>query len=340
MVNERTSKIEYRKSSSVEVISVDEFHRYNLFFVQMYKPAGSAPRIHRQCLNRRRSFIHFILKSGLRLIISPENCSIKENNNETGDNMKDIKRLAELYIIYSRCTNMPYICQHSETYDDLLLVCSEKDAAADKIKSLAEQKIPVISAVCKKEQFEAFFTGMYYIGVDGLLFDDGEEEQIYALSDLTEAPDFDKLPNRVYAVHNPSLQISLAYFVQEARRPAPPEEKKNLREMEEEVMVNISRGVYLLPYKQEQNQQQTAGGSRKIEMMSVKDKNGGLFQPLFTDAMELTKFTKGKKTACMIMPFLEVSKLRNPQLKGFVINPMGSNLILNKEQMDVIRKLL
>lgn len=251
--------------------------------------------------------------------------------------MNRIESLAEIYVFYSACTNMAYIYQHPETYEDLLLVFSDKENAQAQAEGFRADKRPVQLITYKKEQYEAFFTGIHYIGADGVLLDWGKEETIYALPDLVETPDFAKLPNRVFAVNNPSLQISLLYFLQEARRPIPFEEKQGLREMEEEVRANLFKATYLVPHRG--NAENGGKGQKRFEMMAIKDKKGDAYQPLFTDAIELTKMMRGRQTACLIMPFKEIAKLKGPQLAGYVINPMGQNLILKREQMETLMKL-
>lgn len=252
--------------------------------------------------------------------------------------MNQMESLAEIYVFYSACTNMPYIYQHPETYEDLLLVFSDKENAQAQAEGFRADKRPVRLITYKKEQYEAFFTGIYYIGADGALLDWGKEERIFALSDLVKAPDFAKLPNRVFAVNNPSLQISLLYFLQEARRPIPMGEKQGLHEMEEEVMANLSKATYLAPHRGSAKNGEK--GQKRFEMMAIKDKKGDAYQPLFTDAIELTKLMRGKQTACLILPFKEIAKFKGSQLAGYVINPMGQNLIFKREQMEALLKLV
>ena len=87
---------------------------------------------------------------------------------------------------------------------------------------------------------------------------------------------------------NPTLELSGIYFMQELRRPVEKEQHGNLRELEEELLVNMRKSQYLVAM--EVNEEDP----KQIRIPYLKNKNEEILQPVFTDVMELEKFTKGR----------------------------------------------
>ncbi|MDY4693723.1 MAG: SseB family protein, partial [Blautia sp.] len=68
----------------------------------------------------------------------------------------------------------------------------------------------------------------------------------------------------------------------------------------------------------------------------LKNKKEEILQPVFTDVMELDKFLKGKKLRVVKVPFSKLPDLMIENANAYVINPMGFNLVLNKDQLKKI----
>ena len=52
--------------------------------------------------------------------------------------------------------------------------------------------------------------------------------------------------------------------------------------------------------------------------------------------MELEKFTRGKKLRVAKIPFAKLPELMMEQAAAYVVNPMGFNLVLNRDQLKKI----
>ena len=52
--------------------------------------------------------------------------------------------------------------------------------------------------------------------------------------------------------------------------------------------------------------------------------------------MEYEKFARGKKFRLAKIPFAKLPEILNTQAEAMVFNPLGFNLILNKEQFKKI----
>ena len=103
-----------------------------------------------------------------------------------------------------------------------------------------------------------------------------------------------------------------------------------MREMEEELLANLRKSDFLVAM--EVNEEDP----KKINIPYLKDKKDQILQPVFSDVMEFEKFAKGKKLRIARVPFAKLPGLLMQQAAAFVINPMGFNLVLNKEQMTKI----
>ena len=68
----------------------------------------------------------------------------------------------------------------------------------------------------------------------------------------------------------------------------------------------------------------------------LKNKEGKILQPVFSDVLEYEKFARGKKLRIAKIPFVKLADIMIQQAEALVINPMGFNLILNREQLKKI----
>ena len=80
----------------------------------------------------------------------------------------------------------------------------------------------------------------------------------------------------------------------------------------------------------------TEENPKKINIPYLKNKEGQILQPVFSDVMEFEKFAKGKKFRLAKIPFDKLPEILINQAEAMVFNPMGFNLILNKEQFKKI----
>ena len=89
-----------------------------------------------------------------------------------------------------------------------------------------------------------------------------------------------------------------------------------------------------------ENPEEAQNPNRQIRLPYVKDKDGNVFQPIFSDFMEFQKHYR-QNAAKMRMAPLSIGQLPKymvKESKGFVINPAGFNLQLSGEQIDTIVK--
>lgn len=118
---------------------------------------------------------------------------------------------------------------------------------------------------------------------------DGEDKIEIDLPDIAKQADLSKLEPAQRPLLNPTLQLSGIYFMQELRRPVEKEQHGNIRELEEELIVNLRKSEFLLAMDVDPE------NPKKINIPYLKNKKDEILQPVFTDVMELEKFTKRQK---------------------------------------------
>ena len=166
----------------------------------------------------------------------------------------------------------------------------------------------------------------------GLSTADGEDRTEVDLTDIAKQADLSKLEPAKRPLFNSTLQLSGIYFMQELRRPVKKEERKNMRELEEELIANLLKSDFLIAMDKDPED------PHKVNIPFLKNKEGDVLQPAFSDIMEFEKFAKGKKLRAARVPFAKLPDVLIPQAKAMVVNPMGINLILDKEQLNKILK--
>ena len=181
------------------------------------------------------------------------------------------------------------------------------------------------------DKFDLLFEQLYSIGVDTLQVVDGGAPVTVKLSDLAAEPSYPDLQDKEIPASNPALQLSGIYFMQELRRPREKDEPRpNLRAQEEELIANLRKAQFLVPMEV------SPEDPKKISVPYLKNKNGDVLQPAFTDVLELERFARGKKLRAAKVAFDKLPGLLIEQAKALVINPMGFNLILDRDMLKKI----
>ena len=80
----------------------------------------------------------------------------------------------------------------------------------------------------------------------------------------------------------------------------------------------------------------------KIEFISITNDKGETYFPAFTDWNELKKWNEDSKIRTVIFKFSDYKKVilddDNTTWSGFVINPYGQNIIMGRDQIDLVNK--
>lgn len=244
--------------------------------------------------------------------------------------VKEIQARENVYVAYSQVTKLPYVTCAEETYNDQVWFFAEEETLKEFGKKKLEDKILLMGMKYEKKDFPRLYGLLYAVGVNSLVWNNGTEEIEVELEKIVRRPDLSKMEPEKRPLINSTLQLSGIYFMQELRRPVAKEERKNIRELEEELIANLKKAEFLVAM--ERNEEDPS----KVNIPYLKNKEGKILQPVFSDVLEYEKFAKGKKLRIAKLPFAKLSDVMIPQAEFLVINPLGFNLLLNKDQLKKI----
>ena len=244
--------------------------------------------------------------------------------------VKELQARETVFVAYAQTTRLPYVTCGEETYNDQVWFFADEESVKEFGKKKLEEKVLLMGMKYEKKDFPRMYGLMFAIGANSVIWNNGTEEIEIDLERIVRKPDLSKMEPAKRPLINPTLQLSGIYFMQELRRPVAKEEHKNLRELEEELIANLKKSQFLVAmYRDEEN-------PKKINIPYLKNKEGQVLQPVFSDVMEFEKFARGKKLRLAKIPFDKLPDILINQAEAMVFNPMGFNLILNKEQFKRI----
>ncbi|MDY5847019.1 MAG: SseB family protein [Bariatricus sp.] len=237
-----------------------------------------------------------------------------------------IRSMKEIYVIFSDCTKLPYVICDPETYDDEILVYFDVEECKNKVRQLMEDKIPVKIVKIENKSFLEFYVSLYPMGVNEIVYNHGMKDEIrIQLEEMVTRKSDEKMPSGKERIENPELHLTAIYYMQTARRLPPEQVQKSeeLRDLNEEMMAHFKKGRYLVISKEGK------------EMVVLKQKDGKVFQPIFTDVQELGKFLSVNRTQKFMTGIVDADKVIDilvPESEGVAINPFGINLQLKMKR--------
>ena len=257
----------------------------------------------------------------------------------------------ELLAAYCVSTNMPLVECSTESFNDRVYVFAQEDLLKTFAKPYFDKKLPLKGIKFPVKDKLKFFNTLLCIGADELVYVDQTGNHVIPLKDFLKKQDFSKLPLAKRPIDNPQLQLSGIYFAQEASRNVPAEEKQSLKELEEELAVNMVKGTFILPVdfltpvktdeagtsaeeakaSPKDSTDPVAGQERQFRLPLIKDPKGDLYLPLFTDHVEFSKYNKDNKLKALAVPFANLEKMLVKEARGYLLNPNGFHLHMTRE---------
>ncbi len=245
------------------------------------------------------------------------------------DNEKEVlgklRNAASIYVPMSECTRMPFVLCDEETFDDEILVFFEEEHAKAECQKLVAQKNPLHIIKLDQKFLLSFYSSLLPMGVNAIVVEKGtEQEMVIQLSSLITRKNGSEDETGRPIVENPELQLTALYFMQKLRMTKELQMTEELKDMQEEMLAHYAKGTYIVPYQENQG------------VAILRQKDGKVLQPLFTDIQEYLKFQNSQKDVKFKTAVIEATKL--PQIlakeaTGIVVNPYSINL-----QLQVNRK--
>ena len=160
------------------------------------------------------------------------------------DAVKELQNRDVVYVAYSQATKLPYVKCDEESYNDQAWIFSTQEGIKEFGKKLLEDKILLMGMKFEKKDYPRFYGTLYAIGVNTVVWVDGEEQVEVDLQDIAKQADMSKIEEAKRPLLNSTLQLSGIYFMQELRRPVEKDQHGNLRELEEELIVNLRKSEF------------------------------------------------------------------------------------------------
>lgn len=247
--------------------------------------------------------------------------------------IKSIQKKESMIAAYCAYTNMPLVVCDPESFNDQVWLFDNEKELQEFAKPYTEQKILLRGVKLENKNFLSFFSMLFTIGVNELVFVGDSDKECLQLSELVKKPDYSSLEETQRPVQNPELQLTGLYFMQEASRPVPNEEKKQLKDLEEELAVNLIKARYIVPIElldgPESDMEKLK--NKKYRLPILKNKTEDIVQPIFTDPAELAKFNKDNRFKALAIPYKNLMKLLVKDSKGFILNPAGFHITMPVE---------
>lgn len=241
-----------------------------------------------------------------------------------------------IYVLFCKATNLPFVYCDPDTCNDQIWLFTDERFAAKQASDLMKEANHELTIVkLETKQYLGFYMSLYTMGVNEILMDKGFNSVGVELNTLVRQPDLDKLPAEKRPVMNPELVLTGIYFTQELRRKVENEKKEGLKDLEEEMLVNLQRGRFILPIQLPEGvKPEDKPSPQDIKIAFVKMPNGDVFQPLCTDPTEFQKFNREKKFHGIAVTYDKLKGMMVPNAKGLVLNPATLRLALPKEKIQ------
>lgn len=251
------------------------------------------------------------------------------------DLIKAIPTFDELYILFSAYTKSPFVVCDEKTFDDKAIFFLHEAEAVAFAKELTAEKIAVnVAKLENKEIILQTFTSFYLYGINAVEFIDGEERTLLDLSDFIRRPDISEIPEEQRPLENPSLNLTIMYFLQELRRQVEPPTSQKLRNLEEEMVVNLLRARYFLPFRPNEGNEE-----KPVQLLLIKVAEDKFMIPIFSDGYELNRFRGPEGAVRSTIASIDnlFSIVLPENTIGFILNPAGASLTLSKEWIEKIK---
>ncbi len=259
--------------------------------------------------------------------------------------LKKFEKAETIFALYSQVTKLPYVECDEETFEDCAFIFAKQEDVVSYAASFNEKKILIAARQLKKEQIRPFLMNLYCYGATAIRYIEGDSEVVEELPNVIESPDIQAMKNEKVPRVNPEMQLTGLYFMQELGRRVQrtPEEQKHLKELEEEMAVNMMRSKWIVcaDISDVTDDMPKEEAAKKMKLPYVKTKNGDVYQPIFSDVTECQKFNqanKGAKLRLMPVAYDDLHKYIMKEAKGICLNPKGFNLFLTKEMMEKMKE--
>ena len=258
---------------------------------------------------------------------------------------KKLSRLETIYVLVSTATNLPFVECDENTFSDQVYVFSREEEMKQYAAIYTKSHYGLRGLGYPQRRIEELYDLFHEIGADTVQVVDGGAPIAVPLAALAPEPDYSDLPGGDdLPKTNPALQLTAIYFAQEVRRGGERSEKqkKRLRELEEEMAVNMFRSRFIITFNMDKAIRKINNAKPQLRVPFVKNKSGKIFQPVYTDLCEFRRFARTQpelqKMTVTAVVYDKLSELQAKEAASLVINPGGVNLALTADQLVEMKR--
>ncbi len=238
-------------------------------------------------------------------------------------------------------TRMPFLYCDPVSYADQVWIFADEEGVKEFIERFAGKKLALQGVPIKKTQFNGFFGSLLQIGVTEVVFTENGASVPIPIEQFVTHKDMSNIPEAFRPLENPQLQLTGLYLMQEVHRKVPMEEKEDYSDLNEEFLVNLARSRFMIPVMVKKGPGTIAEKLQKKEFgfMNITLKNGDVYRPVFSDSMEFQRFRQNKtEIQAFTIPFAALKTSLPKELKGYIMNPSGCQIILQNQLLDLVLK--
>ena len=126
-------------------------------------------------------------------------------------------------------------------------------------------------------------------------------------------------------VENPEMHLTAIYLMQELRHQTGGEVTDQIKELQEELLAHYQKGTFLISVQEDG------------QIPVLKQKDGSMYQPIFTDILEFQKFNRDNKLRPVVVEAEKVPTVLAAEAGGIILNVLGVNLPLTVNRPGVQR---
>ena len=246
-----------------------------------------------------------------------------------------IPKTEKFYMVYSDFTRLPFIYCDDESFDDATFLFEAKEKAEKKQAELLAIKQKTTVVELDQENLLKTFTQLIVAGVNAIKYNYKDDDYMIQLTEIVKVSDFSELPPEPRPLENRTLQLTMIYFCQEIRSSLDNPNTPVIKELEEEMMVNMLKSKFYVPVREAQED-----GKTQMQMLMLKINEGANMIPIFTDNIEFVKMPHDESVKRIIMDTTNLVNFTIPSgCDGFLINPMGVSLPLNQGILNTLKNM-
>ena len=132
--------------------------------------------------------------------------------------IKELQTREEIFVAYSQATKLPYVKCDEETFNDQAWIFSTEEGIKEFGKKMLEERVLLMGMKFTKKDYPRLYGTFYAIGVNTVVWVDGEDKIEIDLPDIAKQADMSKIEPAKRPLLNPTLELSGIYFMQELRR--------------------------------------------------------------------------------------------------------------------------